>query len=222
MPVKDAERPWEIIELLAHCPATNRKDSKELPIIHRNYLNAYDVKKAKSVTMHCECLYPARIIASSFSPWLMTQIFPGRDPRNSSRKVCVLLCPQNPQKLKRFWRIYSYRIQNIKTGSKNISNCSHLRIIFHAVYELFTLHWKLTTTVDVRKPSFRVWIYLYQVWNINAGSKLFATFDNSEDFIHIRSFLLPRLYCLKLFVPDLNMRWIQVTDWFHKLKSYRS
>ena len=57
--------------------------------------------KAKSATTHCECLCPARIIASPFNYWLVTQVFPGRDPRNSLWTACVLLCPQNLNNLRR-------------------------------------------------------------------------------------------------------------------------
>ena len=58
-------------------------------------------RRAKSATTHCEYLYPARIIASPFNYWLVTQVFPGRDPRNSLWTTCVLLCPQNLNNLRR-------------------------------------------------------------------------------------------------------------------------
>ena len=50
--------------------------------------------KAKSATTHWERLCLARIIVSPLGHWPVTQVFPGRDPRNSSWTTCVLLCPQ--------------------------------------------------------------------------------------------------------------------------------
>ena len=51
--------------------------------------------KAKFATTHCERLCPARIIVSPLGHWPATQVFPGRDPCNSSWTTCVPLCPQN-------------------------------------------------------------------------------------------------------------------------------
>ena len=59
--------------------------------------------KAKFATTHCERLCPARIIASPLGHWPATQVFPGRDPRNSSWTTCVLLCPQNLNNLRRIY-----------------------------------------------------------------------------------------------------------------------
>ena len=48
------------------------------------------------------------------------QIFPRRDPRNSSKTLCVLICPQNLNNLRRIWRVfihtrydYSYHIDSL-------------------------------------------------------------------------------------------------------------
>ena len=87
--------------MLTLCPANDHiRFIKELPIISEISLTLM-TWKAKSATMHCEYLYPARVIASPFNHWPATQIFPGRDPRNSSWMTCVLLCPQNLNNLRR-------------------------------------------------------------------------------------------------------------------------
>ena len=151
------------------------------------YLNAYDVKKAKSDTTYCERLYPARIIAPSFNFWLTARIFPGRNPRNSLWMICVLLVLK-PKNWKRIWKILFIRIRNINAGSESISNCLRLRIIINAGYNLFTPRLKPVTTVDSRKYSFRIRIYLYRVWNINAGSEILSQTMIPRILIRTRSF----------------------------------
>ena len=132
-----------------------------MPIITKIYLNAYDVKRPNLKTTHCERLYPARVIASFFSYWTTTRIFPGREPRNSSWTICILLCPQNLKNLERFWSILLIPDSKYLYGIRN-----YLQLPTPRNY-LF-----MPDMNYLRKHSFRVRIYLYRVWNINTGSEI--------------------------------------------------
>ena len=146
--------------------------------------------KAKSDTTHCERLCPAGAVAPSFTCWPTARLFSRRDLRNSSWTVSVLLCPQNLKNLKSFYSyqiwIYLYRIRGY------LWLLTPQKLFIHTGYELFTPHWKLMTTIDLRRPSYWSRIYLYRVRNINTGSKIiFISVDSFEDFIRVRSSLLP-------------------------------
>ena len=147
------------------------------------------MKKAKSDTTHCEHLCLAGAVSPSFASWPTARLFSGRDPPNSLWTVCVLLCPQNLKNLKSF---ISYRTQFIYTGSEVISDCSHPRnCLFipdtNYSHHIDSLWWPLTLE-SIRTGS----EFIYTGSEILIPDpNLFISADNSEDFIRIRSSLLP-------------------------------
>ena len=195
--------------MLTWCPANDHtRFFKELPIISEITLMLM-TWKAKSATTHCEYLYPARVIASPFNRWPVTQIFPGRNPCNSSWTICVLLCPQN---LKNLRRTYNSLLTPDPEWSPIVHIrmiCSHRIQIIHLTLIVCNGHWE--------KRSYRARNYLYRVWNINTGSETIGSANGSEDFIHMR-LLHCQIMFINLFVADPNAEQIQMTDWFHKLK----
>ena len=150
--------------MLTWCPANDHiRFIKELPIISEISLTLM-TWKAKSATMHCEYLYPARVIASPFNHWPATQIFPGRDPRNSSWMTCVLLCPQNLNNLRRTYN-------SLLIPDPEWSPIAHIRII--CSHQIWIIHPTLIVCNDHwEKHSDQTRNYLYWVWNINTGSEI--------------------------------------------------
>ena len=66
----------------------------------RGYFIAYDVKgQVCHNALRASLSGKNRCVA--LGHWLVTQVFPGRVPCNSSWTACVLLCPQNFNNLKR-------------------------------------------------------------------------------------------------------------------------
>ena len=89
----------------------------------------------------------------------------------------------------------------IHTGSEilmldpNLSPTAYTSGLFiNARYNLFTPPLKPMTTVDLRKYSFRIRIYWYRVWNINAGSEILSQTMIPRILIRTRSFWLLNPY----------------------------
>ena len=150
--------------MLTWCPANyHTRFFKELPIISE-ITSKLMTWKAKSATTHCEYPYPARVIVSPFNHWPAMQIFPGRDPRNSSWTICVLLCPQN---LNNQIRTYNSLLIPDLEWSPIVHIriiCSHRIRIIHLTLIVCNSHWE--------RHSYRARNYSYWVWNINTGSEI--------------------------------------------------
>ena len=128
--------------------------------------------------MHCEYLYPPRVIASSFNRWPATQIFPGRDPRSSSWTICVLLCPQNLNNLRRTHN-------SLLIPDPEWSPIVHIRIICSLrIYELFTSHWQFVTAIEKDIRTGLKIIYTESKILI-PDPKSFGSSNSSKDFIHM-------------------------------------
>ena len=118
--------------------------------------------KAKSALTHYEYLYPARVIASPFNRWPATQIFPGRDPRNSSCMICILLCPQNLNNLRRTHN-------SLLMPDLEWSPIVHIRIICSHRIRIIHLTLKACNAFE---NNIRTGLnYLYQVWNVNPNPR---------------------------------------------------
>ena len=115
--------------------------------------------KAKSATTHCECLCLARIIALPLGHWPATQVFPGRNERNSSWTAWVLLGPQNLNNLKR-------TCNSLLIPDPEQSPTVHITVIYSQwiwiSYQLKVCndHWE--------KHSYLARNYLYRIQNYRA------------------------------------------------------
>ena len=151
------------------------------------------MKNSKSATTHFERLCSAGAIVLSFTHWPPVWLFSGRDPRNSSWTICILTLSPNL----RNWKIRKFLfIQDpsfIRTGSELFSAIDCTKDLF----------------LPDLKFSYRILFYLYWIWNIYTGSKIFI-----PDPI--------------LFVPNpnlLNCCWIfqrvQISSWTdHLFENY--
>ena len=102
----------------------------------RNYFIAYDVKGQvchdalrASLSGKNHCVAPRSLTR--------TQVFPGRDPRNSSWTACVLLCPQNFNNLRRTYN-------SLLIPDPEWSPPVHINLFVHNEHELVT-NWKFVT-----------------------------------------------------------------------------
>ena len=187
--------------MLTLCPANDHiRFIKELPIISEISLTLM-TWKAKSATMHCEYLYPARVIASPFNHWPATQIFPGRDPRNSSWMTCVLLCPQNLNNLRR-----TYNSLLIPDPEWSPFVCIRVICSHRHSHELVT-NWKGRW----EKYSNQARNYLYRFWNINTGSEIIRLSWLFQEFHLYVSTLLPK--CIYQFVCNGSGCGADPSDW---------
>ena len=78
----------------------------------------------KFATTHCQPLCWAGIAASPLGHWPPTQIFSGRDLRNSSWKTCSLICPQILNNLRVTYDKFIY------TGSRVIPTYPHQKYLY--------------------------------------------------------------------------------------------
>ena len=186
--------PRKSTKILVYTELKFWRDFKEKPLaVKEHCLNAYVVKRAKSNTTHCKRLCPAGAVTPSFTRWLTARLFSGRDPRNSSWTICILTLSPNL----RNWKIRKFLfIQDpsfIRTGSELFSAIDCTKDLF----------------LPDLKYSYRILFYLYWIWNIYTGSKIFI-----PDPI--------------LFVPNpnlLNCCWIfqrvQISSWTdHLFENY--
>ena len=137
---------------------------KELPIITEITLTLM-TWKAKSDMTHCEYLCPVRSVALSFNCWSTTRGFPGRDPRNSSWTICILLCPQTSI-------IWEESIIVLVIPDPERSPFVHIRIVCLCRIRLICTPLIVRASRWPRKHWYRVKIYLYWVWNIDTGSEI--------------------------------------------------
>ena len=196
--------------------------------------------KAKSDTTHCEYLYSARVIASSFNCWPTTQIFPRRDLRNSSWTICVLLCPQNFNNPRRIQSSFIHTVSEIFISDPKMFSTTYTsRLIIHLFIPCTNYSdciQSSKTAVDSER-NIHTWSYFH------TGSEFTLCRLLSQGFIRTGSYLfipdpilfmpdlklliccwlfqrfwillLSWLFIRKLFVPGLKIRrWSQVTDWF--------
>ena len=144
--------------------------------------------KAKFATTHWGPLCTARIIASSLGHWPAMQVFPGRDPRNSLWTTCVLVCLQNLQNLNNLGIIivvYSYRVWNINTGSKNIRLSQSLQEFIHSCLICFQIIFINLYVTDPAAERIRItdWFHKLKVTDLNISEKT----NNSPFFVNNKS-----------------------------------
>ena len=202
------------------------------------------MKEAKSDTMHSERLCPAGVVAPSFSCWLMSRLFSGRDPHSSSWTICTLPLSSNPKKLEKNLENFIHTVSEIFISDPKIFSTTYTsRLIIH----LFISHTNYSDCIQSSKTAvdsernIHTWSYFH------TGSEFTLCRLLSQGFIRTGSYLfipdpilfmpdlklliccwlfqrfwillLSWLFIRKLFEPGLKIRrWSQVTDWFRKKK----